>query len=466
MICPGGTLREGISMGFDLNLQISAVTVFIQGILSFFSPCVLPLLPLYMSYLAAGTAVRDDKGVMHYDRKTVMLHTVLFVIGVSAAFFILGLGMSALGRLFGNHRRIFAFAGGVIVILFGLYQLGVFGEIPFLNRERKLSVKTDVKAMSPWTALVLGFVFSFSWTPCIGPVLSGVLLMAASASGDSAARGFSLIAIYTAGFIIPFLLVGLFTASLLELFRKHSDLVRLTGKAGGALLVLMGVLMLTGSMNKITGYLSRFPSAGSPAAEETVTSEQESIQPSGPESEEAGPSDAVSGSAQEEKESTAGSNETPSEPAANEKTYPAIDFDLIDQYGNRQVLSSYKGKIVFLNFWATWCPPCRAEMPAIQELHEYYEAHPEEDVVILGVAAPSVGQETDEAGITDFLNRNGYTYPVAFDTGGRVNMNYAIMSIPTTYMIDREGNLFGYISGSMDKETMQAIIEQTKSGKR
>ena len=436
-------------MGFDLNLQISAVTVFIQGLLSFFSPCVLPLLPLYMSYLAAGTAVKDENGVMRYDRKTVMLHTLMFVIGISAAFFILGLGMSTLGRLFGSHRQLIAGIGGIAVILFGLYQLGVFGNIGFLDRERKLGSGIKPSAMSPLTALLLGFFFSFSWTPCIGPVLSGVLLMAASASGDSAAAGFLLIAVYTAGFVIPFLLVGLFTSSLLEMFRKHRDIVRYTVKIGGVLLILMGVMMLSGQMGRVSSYLSQFGAVSADSGTMQQTTAEDVSK------EEARTEAANDGSAK------ADENSSPSE-----KVYPAIDFDLVDQYGNRQQLSSYKGKVVFLNFWATWCPPCRAEMPDIQKLYEYYEDHPEENVVILGVAEPGNGQEQSEEGVRKFLEDNGYSYPVAFDTEGRTFMNYAIMSIPTTYMIDENGNMFGYVSGSMSAETMRSIIEQTKSGKR
>lgn len=436
-------------MGFDLNLQMSAVTVFIQGLLSFFSPCVLPLLPLYMSYLAAGTAVEDKNGVMRYDRKTVMLHTLMFVIGISAAFFILGLGMSTLGRLFGSHRQLIAGIGGIAVILFGLYQLGVFGNIDFLDRERKLGSGIKPSAMSPLTALLLGFFFSFSWTPCIGPVLSGVLLMAASASGDSAAAGFLLIAVYTAGFVIPFLLVGLFTSSLLEMFRKHHDIVRYTVKIGGVLLIMMGVMMLSGQMGRVSSYLSQFGAVSADSGTMQQTTAEDVSK------EEARTEAANDDSAK------ADENSNPSE-----KVYPAIDFDLVDQYGNRQQLSSYKGKVVFLNFWATWCPPCRAEMPDIQKLYEYYEDHPEENVVILGVAEPGNGQEQSEEGVRKFLEDNGYSYPVAFDTEGRTFMNYAIMSIPTTYMIDENGNMFGYVSGSMSAETMRSIIEQTKSGKR
>ena len=123
--------------------------------------------------------------------------------------------------------------------------------------------------MNPVTALVLGFTFSFAWTPCVGPTLGSVLLMASSAS--TAGLGFLLIGVYTAGFVIPFLAVGLFTGVVLGFFRRHQKVVRYTVKVGAALLILMGVMTLTGFMNGITGYLSQFGgTAGQPQTEETA----------------------------------------------------------------------------------------------------------------------------------------------------------------------------------------------------
>ena len=110
-------------MGFSVETSISAITVFLQGILSFFSPCVLPLVPLYIGYLAGGTKTVDPDGTVHYQRKKVLLNTLFFVIGISFAFFLLGFGFTAAGRFFSGNRMLLARIGGVIVILFGLYQL-------------------------------------------------------------------------------------------------------------------------------------------------------------------------------------------------------------------------------------------------------------------------------------------------------------------------------------------------------
>lgn len=169
-------------MGLSIDVSIPAVTVFLQGILSFFSPCVLPLLPLYIGYLSGGTAVRGEDGQMHYRRSAVMLHTLFFVLGVSFTFFLLGLGVSAVGTFFRSSQAMFARLGGVLVALFGLYQLGIFGSSELLGKERRLPFHLDRLSMSPVTAFLMGFTFSFAWTPCVGPALTSVLLMAASAA--------------------------------------------------------------------------------------------------------------------------------------------------------------------------------------------------------------------------------------------------------------------------------------------
>ena len=243
-------------MGFDLQVSVPVLTVFIQGILSFLSPCVLPLLPVYIGYLAGGATGKNAEGETVYPRGRVLLHTVCFVAGVSFAFFLLGLGMNAVALFFHNGRVWFVRIGGVLVILFGLYQLGVFGHLSFVERERKLSFHPERMAMSPLAALLMGFLFSFAWSPCVGPTLASVLLIAAGAG--EGARGFFLLAVYTVGFTLPFLLVGLFTTSLLAFFRKHRQVVRYTTRAGGILMIAMGLLMITGQMNRLASYLAGF----------------------------------------------------------------------------------------------------------------------------------------------------------------------------------------------------------------
>lgn len=421
-------------MGFSFDVSVSALTVFFQGLLSFFSPCVLPLIPIYIGYLSGGTGKIGEDGKIHFKRSKVMVHTLCFVLGVSFAFFLLGLGFSAVGTFLKDNQIWFARIGGVLVIVFGLYQLGFLGKSYFLGKERRLPFRLDLLAMSPVTALIMGFTFSFAWTPCVGPALASVLLMAASVSTKVVA--FGLIGVYTVGFVLPFLAVGLFTTTLLEFFKNHMKVVQYTVKIGGILMIFMGVLMLTGKLSVASASLSGTGQEGNVAEQ----AEEESAEDA------------------EEADHTDGSE--------GEKLTPAVDFNLTDQYGNTHTLSQYKGKTIFLNFWGTWCPPCRAEMPDIQKLYEEFDQEGEDALVILGVAAPNLGKEKSEDGIKTFLEENGYTYAVLMDTEAELFQTYGITSFPTTIMIDRDGNLFGYATGQLNEETMRSIIQQTMEGKR
>lgn len=426
-------------MSISVDTSISVITVFIQGIVSFFSPCVLPLLPVYMGYLSGGTLSRDDEGNTRYDRKKVMINTLFFVIGVSFAFFLLGLGMSVIGKFFSGNQILFARVGGVIVIIFGLYQLGLFGNNRLLSTERRIPLDIEKMTMSPITAIVMGFVLSFAWSPCVGPALSSVLIMAASSK--TAGAGFLLIGVYTLGYIIPFLFVGLFTTGLLDFFGKHRSVVKYAAKVGGILMIVMGVLMLSGKLNSISSYLSEITNSATENVVEENSDETANV----------------------ESESSNENTDEKSEAKESEEVgeiLPAEEFTLVDQYGNTHSLSGYKGKVVFLNFWATWCPPCREEMPYIQELYEEYSEQEDPDVVILAVAFPNLGSETDVEGIKSFLDENGYTYPVLMDEDASLMLPYYVTAYPTTYMIDPDGNVLGYIPGSMSKETMEDVISQ------
>ncbi|MCR4831644.1 MAG: redoxin family protein [Pseudobutyrivibrio sp.] len=426
-------------MSISVDTSISVITVFIQGIVSFFSPCVLPLLPVYMGYLSGGTLSRDDEGNTRYDRKKVMINTLFFVIGVSFAFFLLGLGMSVIGKFFSGNQILFARVGGIIVIIFGLYQLGLFGNNRLLSTERRIPLDIEKMTMSPITAIVMGFVLSFAWSPCVGPALSSVLIMAASSK--TAGAGFLLIGVYTLGYIIPFLFVGLFTTGLLDFFGKHRSVVKYAAKVGGILMIVMGVLMLSGKLNSISSYLSEISNSATENVVEENSDETANV----------------------ESESSNENTDEKSEAKESEEVgeiLPAEDFTLVDQYGNTHSLSDYKGKVVFLNFWATWCPPCREEMPYIQELYEEYSGQEDPDVVILAVAFPNLGSETDVEGIKSFLDKNGYTYPVLMDEDASLMLPYYVTAYPTTYMIDPDGNVLGYIPGSMSKETMEDVISQ------
>ena len=191
-------------MGINLDTSIPVFTVFIQGLLSFFSPCVLPLLPLYISYFSGGASKIDENGNIIYPKGKIFLNTIFFVLGISLTFFILGFSFTAFGRFLNAHQLMFARVSGIIMILFGLYQFGFFGKDKTLEKERRLNLDFSKFGTGILSAFILGFTFSFSWTPCIGPIMSSVLLMASSSA--TILKSILLIGVYVLGFIIPFLL--------------------------------------------------------------------------------------------------------------------------------------------------------------------------------------------------------------------------------------------------------------------
>ena len=409
-----------------LTPDISAIAVFLQGLFSFFSPCVLPLLPVYFGYLSGGTAEREADGSLRFDRGRVMINTLFFVLGISVAFFLLGLGASAAGNALIGQQKLITRTGGFLMILFGLYQSGLLGEWGFLAKERRLPFRFETMAASPVMAFVFGFVFSFAWTPCVGPMLSSVLILAAA----EPEKGMVMILLYTLGFVIPFILLGLFSETVLNLVKRHKGIMAFTVKAGGVLMIVLGLLLFSGKLD----------GTGTAAPQQNATQSTQQTD------------DATQKDTQTQ---NAAQRENQAQPAV-----AAIPFTLKDQYGKKHTLNDYKGKIIFLNFWATWCPPCRAEMPDIQKLYERSSREGKDSVIVLGVAVPKLGSEKDEAGIKAFMEKNGYSYPVLMDKGGKLFEAYGIRAIPTTYLIDRRGNVIGRVQGALSAENLEKIIQQ------
>lgn len=412
--------------------------VFVEGILSLFSPCVLSILPIYLAILSGSSVENLKDGEVKLKDSPLVKNTALFVLGISTTFFILGSSVRVLNHFIAANRELLSTIGGILIIIMGLFYLGYLN-LPFLQKERKFNL--EVKEMKPSTAYLLGFTFSFGWSPCIGPMLASALIMASSS--ESAIVGNLMILVYTLGFTLPFIIIAIFYDKMFKYVDKIKLHMKTIQKIGGALLLVTGLVMALGGTDNIIGYISQLRKEPTEENQELVVDEDEHS------------SDEYY-SAKEEDSNTEESNSI-------EESEAVIipDFTLVDQYGEAHTLSDYKGKVVFLNFWATWCPPCRIEMPYIEDI--YIENNDNsEDVVILGVAAPNIGREGSKEDIIKFLKEEGYTYPVAFDLTGEVMEEYAIQALPSTFIIDKEGNLDQFIPGAMDKETMEALIENAK----
>ncbi len=410
--------------------NISFILVFLAGLMSFFSPCVLPLLPIYLGYLSGS----DTEG--EYKTKKVLINTIAFVLGISVTFFLLGLAFTNVAQFLTSNQTFITKISGIIVIVFGLVQID-FIEFKIFNREKRINADFDKRKMNPFVAFIMGLTFSFAWTPCVGPMLSSVLLLASSA--QSLLLGNILVLVYTLGFVIPFILAGIFTTKLLNIFSKHKNIVKYVKKAGGVILIIMGIMMFTGWLNTFSGYLTSFTAEDLSPAETTQIAEETTA----PE-------------VVEEPQDTEPSSENTD--AIDDDLQPIVDFTLSDQHGISHTLSEYEGKVVFLNFWATGCPPCQKEIPQIIDL---YEENTNDNVVILTVVNPNGFLESDVDFILSYIEDKGISFPVLFDDTGEIFDSYGISSIPTTFMITDQSKVFGFVNGAIDRSIMDNIIKQT-----
>lgn len=233
--------------------SLSFLLVFSEGFLSFFSPCVLPIIPVYISYLAGNGKKVDTDGTVVYDRKIILINTLFFITGIASTFFILGFSFSALGVFLNSNKVLFSRIGGIIIIILGLNQLNVLN-FKFLQIEKKINLEINRNKMNPLTAFIMGFTFSFAWTPCIGPALSSVLILASNA--NSSFTGNLLVFVYSVGFILPFIALGLFTTQVLNFFKTKRNLVKYAIKIGGLILIIIGLMTFTGTFTNLSRYLS------------------------------------------------------------------------------------------------------------------------------------------------------------------------------------------------------------------
>jgi cytochrome c-type biogenesis protein len=238
-------------------VNVSYFGALLAGLLSFLSPCVLPLVPPYLCFLGGTTfdqLAGEDETPSHIYT-TVVLSSVAFVLGFTTVFVILGATATALGQLVVANLPLLAKIAGVVIIIAGLHFLGVF-HIPLLHREARYHA--DARPAGLIGAYVIGLAFAFGWTPCIGPVLGAILAVAAGEG--SIAKGVSLLFVYSLGLGIPFILAALAVRPFMRTLQRFRPHLAIIEKALGAFLVLTGILFLTNSMTLISGWiLQAFP---------------------------------------------------------------------------------------------------------------------------------------------------------------------------------------------------------------
>lgn len=245
-------------MGFDIidaGFAPAMLVALAAGLLSFLSPCVLPIVPPYLAYMG-GITVSEMSWEKTPARRRAVLAASSFVLGLSTVFLLLGFTASAFGAFFLQNQVLFSRISGAVVIFFGLHFLGVF-RVPMLDREARLD--TGDRGGSAFGAYVLGLAFAFGWTPCIGPQLGAILSLAASEA--SVARGTTLLALYAAGLGIPFLLSVVFMSRAFEIMKQMKRHMAMIERAMGLLLIAVGVALLTGAFSAFSFWLlETFPS--------------------------------------------------------------------------------------------------------------------------------------------------------------------------------------------------------------
>jgi cytochrome c-type biogenesis protein len=232
-------------MATDVSLPAAAAA----GVLSFLSPCVLPLVPPYLTYIAGTTIEELAEGGETRARRDTLLAALLFVAGFSTVFVTLGATASVFGQIVRAHLELLSLVAGLVIIAMGLHFLGLF-RLAFLYREKRFNVE---KPIGLWGAYLMGLAFAFGWTPCIGPILAAILALAGTE--DTVARGAALLAVYSAGLGIPFIVAALAMAPFLRFmqrFRAHFGKVE---RVVGVLLVVTGIAFMTGGVQRASYWL-------------------------------------------------------------------------------------------------------------------------------------------------------------------------------------------------------------------
>ena len=380
---------------------------FLAGILSFLSPCVLPLVPGYISLISGVSVDRLKEGVN--SRSAVILNSLAFNAGLSVIFVALGTTAGLVGAAVLSNPWV-RIIGGLVIIAFGLQLIGLL-KITALYKDTRFF--SDEKPRGMLGSLTLGIAFAAGWTPCIGPILGGIIGLAATSGGWRS--GLILSSFYSAGLAVPFLFTGLGINKFLSFysnFRKHLHKVEVFS---GVILIMIGILVMT---NRVTVLASSWLASVLPNLESRLKIDD-------------------------------GSGARPA-PATNAQLLPAPDVQFAKLEGGNLRLADLRGRVVVLNFWATWCIPCRSEIPALSAMQKSLEA---DGLTVVGVSY----DDTAEL-IQEFQKDLKQEYTVVL--GGKdVGAQLPASPLPTTYIIDRQGNIRDKFIGERTQTAFEAVIK-------
>ncbi|MBN2073581.1 MAG: cytochrome c biogenesis protein CcdA [Actinobacteria bacterium] len=239
-------------------MQVGFISAFVAGLLAFISPCILPLIPVYLGMMS-GRAVYPGSGAGNSRGKVsqkmyLFINSILFVLGFSVVFIVLGSTATALGRLMGEYSSIITRIGGVILIVFGLHYAGLF-KIRFLNFEKRFNMPESIRS-GYLGSFFFGIIFSFGWIPCVGMILSGILLLASQL--DTLLQGVALLAVFSAGLGIPFIIASIFISFFSGFLKKLNRHLNIVSIISGVFIIILGIIFVTDSMTLVIGFLSRY----------------------------------------------------------------------------------------------------------------------------------------------------------------------------------------------------------------
>ncbi len=396
--------------------NITIAIAFAAGLLSFLTPCVLPLVPGYVS-LISGVSVEHLKGEggesRSSARRAVIINSLAFNAGISLIFILLGATAGWVGNVLFSSPWV-RIIGGLVIVAFGLQMMGVLKVGALYRDTRKFS---DDKPRGPLGSALLGVAFAAGWTPCIGPILGGIIGLAATSGGWKS--GLILSAFYSAGLALPFLIVGLTMNAFLGFYAKFRRHLHKVEVASGLLLILIGVMVASNSLTWVASVASRYL----PNAENLVKSDAPPVPGTQP----------------------------PAAPAQNAaaNAEPAPEVDLTTLDGKPLKVSELRGQVVLLNFWATWCVPCRSEIPSLNAMQR--------DLSGRGFKVVGVTTEDSADLVRDYQKDVKQEYTVALGDAGVAN-KYAVGVLPTTFIIDRQGRIRHKIIGEKSRAQFEALI--------